>query len=573
PERVIMKEILAPGRNCWGSFEVRETGLLIDGRNYYRAFYHAARRAQRYILIAGWQFDSDVRLLRGADAAEAGGDMRLLPFLKELCRGNPDLAIYILAWDFSVIFSIKREWFQKWIFNWTTNRQLRFRFDNRHAVGASHHQKFVVIDGVLAFVGGFDICAGRWDDRDHRPDNPDRVNSAGKGYELYHDIQTYHVGPAATRLTELFQDRWAHSDGGALDLPPPARRDHVAVEGGIAIAADRVALSRTQSKTLVPAWESISEIRQLFMDAIHGAERLIYIENQYFSSQAVYRALLDRMREQGRGSLQVVIILPQKPHALIEEISLGIAQMSMIHSLTEAAARHGHSLGFYYPSSVSGRDASAPVYVHAKLLLVDDRFLTGGSANISNRSMGLDTELNVSWEATTGDHRALIRSIRRARVSLLAEHAGIKSRRDLRRLCRANGLVRFLDSLADRPRSPLRHHTTKTLFKKASWLKEIKIEDLSLDPERPIVEENIYEIISRDTSGLFAKGITLLRSMKHGHSPDSGGKHMRGRRFHFPLWARFIDTSSLVGHTRQLKWIALFIFMVLAAVVVLLLIW
>ncbi|MGA1843884.1 MAG: phospholipase D-like domain-containing protein [bacterium] len=566
-----MEKILAPGRNCWGNFQVRDSGLLIDGRNYYRAFYHAARQAQRYILIAGWQFDSDVRLLRGADAAEAGGDVRLLPFLKGLCRGNPDLAIYILAWDFSMLFSIKREWFQEWIFNWTTNRQLRFRFDSRHAVGASHHQKFVVIDGVLAFVGGFDICAERWDDRDHRPENPDRVNSAGKGYELYHDIQTYHVGPAAMRLTELFKDRWAHSDGGTLDLPPPPRGYHFDVEGGIAIAADRVAISRTQSKTLVPAWKSIREIRRLFTDAIHGAERLIYIENQYFSSQAVYRALLDRMRKTSGESLQVIVILPQKPHALIEEISLGIAQMSMIHSLTEAAAGQGHSLGFYYPASVSSKDTSASVYVHAKLLLVDDRFLTVGSANISNRSMGLDTELNASWEATTGDQRAVIRSIRRTRVSLLAEHAGIKSRRDLRRLCRTDGIVRFLDGLADRPRSPLRHHTTETLFKNASWLEEIKIEDLSLDPERPIVEENIYELISRDTSGLFAKGITLLRTMKRGHPSNSDGKPRRGRQFHFPLWGRFMDTTSLVGHTRHLKWITLFLIMLLAAAVVLLL--
>lgn len=72
--------------------------MLIDGRDYYRAFYQAARTAERYILIAGWQFDSTARLLRGDDAQEADGEIQFLPFLNELCERNPSLSIYILAW-------------------------------------------------------------------------------------------------------------------------------------------------------------------------------------------------------------------------------------------------------------------------------------------------------------------------------------------------------------------------------------------------------------------------------------------------------------------------------------------
>ena len=68
---------------------MEETGLLVDGRDYYRAFYQAAQQARRYILIAGWQFDSAVPLLRGRDRRGVRLRVRLLPFLKTLCEANP----------------------------------------------------------------------------------------------------------------------------------------------------------------------------------------------------------------------------------------------------------------------------------------------------------------------------------------------------------------------------------------------------------------------------------------------------------------------------------------------------
>lgn len=188
-----MEPVLKPGRNCRGIYGVKKTGLLIDGRNYYRAFYLSAQKARHYVLIAGWQFDSKVALLRGEDLKKAQNDVFLLPFLSNLCDRNPDLHIYLLAWDFSILFALKREWLQKWVFEWNANERIHFRFDSRHAVGAGHHQKFVVIDGILAFVGGMDICSNRWDDRLHLSKNPNRINASGKSYELYHDIQSCHI--------------------------------------------------------------------------------------------------------------------------------------------------------------------------------------------------------------------------------------------------------------------------------------------------------------------------------------------------------------------------------------------
>src|SRR5262249_29166391 len=142
--------------------------------------------------------------LRGDDRKEANGEVRFLPFLNSLCKKNPDLHIYILAWDFSWIYALEREWWQKYTFNWTTNTQIQFRFDNCHPFGASHHQKFVVVDSHLAFLGGGDICASRWDERDHRAVHPERYDQETKPHGPYHEIQSYHVGPMAQRLTEIF---------------------------------------------------------------------------------------------------------------------------------------------------------------------------------------------------------------------------------------------------------------------------------------------------------------------------------------------------------------------------------
>ncbi|HWI40318.1 MAG TPA: phospholipase, partial [Verrucomicrobiae bacterium] len=215
--------LLVQGETCRGIYEATETGLLVDAGSYYRAFHDAAERARSFILIAGWQFDSGVDLLRGGNPGTRG-DTALLPFLSRLCETNPYLHVYILAWDFSMLFAQEREWFQDFIFNWNGHDRILFRFDDTHAVGGSHHQKYVVIDGAIGFVGGVDLCSARWDDRRHLTKNPLRTGTDGKEYDPYHDVQTYHTGPAARDLEELFLDRWVKSGGEALDLLHPPER-------------------------------------------------------------------------------------------------------------------------------------------------------------------------------------------------------------------------------------------------------------------------------------------------------------------------------------------------------------
>jgi phosphatidylserine/phosphatidylglycerophosphate/cardiolipin synthase-like enzyme len=448
--------ILRPGSNCWVRTAAENCGLLIDGRDYYRAFYHAARQAQAYILVAGWQFDSGVRLLRGADLKAAMGEVRLLPFLEELCQGHPKLRVYILAWDYHVVFALEREWLQEWRFDRLTNERLRFMYDSQHPVGASHHQKFVVIDGELAFVGGMDLCGHRWDDRRHLAEYPERRDPPQKPYGPYHEMQACVAGPAARHLVSLFQERWARAGGGELELGEPGGAGLSRAEPTLPVAAEQVAISRTQPR--YDAVPPVHEIQQLFLDAIGAAELVIYIETQYFDSEALGDALVTRIAAAKRRRPEIIIILPKQLEGVFEPFIVGPPQNRLLKFLSKLARDTSYPLGIYYSAAVDSEGREWPVYIHSKVLVVDDRFLSVGSANFNERSMTLDTELNVSWEVDAVGRRALARSVRAVRVSLLAEMCGIEDAARLRRLARPRGLVRYLESSAGAASPRLRRH-------------------------------------------------------------------------------------------------------------------
>ena len=512
------RTLLVPGRNCWRVDAVDQSGLLIDGRDYYRAFYHAARAAERYILIFGWQFDSNAALLRGPDAENAAGEIHLLRFINELCERKPALCIYMLAWDYSMLYSFDREWFQEWYFNWSTNERVHFCYDSSEWFDASHHQKFVVIDGTLGFVGGIDLCAGRWDERDHRPVNPLRVNSGGDSYRTYHDVQSYHSGPVVRHLAELFTERWRVACGDCIQLSEPTGQPRpLPFEPTVPLMASQMAISRTEVPKSGSARKPVLEIRQLFIDAIDAAERLIYIENQYCSSDALAEALIERMRQQHRSRLQIVLVIAKDAEALLEQLSIGIAQGRITRRLKEVAAEHGHSLGIYYPASIAADGTEVPTYIHSKLLLVDDRFLSAGSANMNNRSMGYDTELNVTWDDVPGS--MLSQSIRAARVDLLAEHTGLGAEAH-DRLGTVDGLVEFLDSLAASGQTRLRYHPTRSIADEYAWLTTIFPNGLPFDSE---IARESQDAPNKDSKeSLIARSFNSLSRLLRGWRASTG---------------------------------------------------
>jgi phospholipase D1/2 len=511
--------IIQEGQNSWRQLTAEDNGLVVDARDYYFAFYKAARAARHSILMAGWQFDSGVKLLRGDDVAAAraqGQEVRLLRFLDGLCERWPDLHIYILAWDFHMVFALEREWMQKLWFHWTTNERLHFMFDDSCVPGGCHHQKFVVIDGQLSFLGGIDICESRWDDRRHLMRNPVRI-SRGRKQKPYHDVQAYFTGPQiAGALTDLFRERWQRAGGDPLVLPEPeaATGRPYRPRGALPFPRDtRVALSRTEPRLQ----NSTQEIRSLHIDAITRAERFIYIETQYFSSRAVCRALADRMRDTQRPKLEVVLILNPKAEAVKEEIAVGLRQAEVVAHLKQLAAQTGHTLGVYYTVADGKTPRSSRqraqrerklrgTYIHSKLMVIDDRFCTVGSANLTNRSMGIDSELNAVWE-TPRPSTAVGNAIREARVSLMAEHLGLSAPATLARLGRMAGLVGYLDALVEAGRGRLRAHPSPTPAE-ARVLEVIDPQALPFDPERPDEDETAES--DDEQRSLFKRGLSAL---------------------------------------------------------------
>lgn len=450
--------ILQADLNYWFEGEVSRAGILVDGDDYYRAFYEAGQRATRSILLAGWQFDTDACLLRGEEAKAAPLPVTLLAYLDALCARNPELRIYVLAWDFHAVFALEREWMQEYRFQWLTSERLQFLFDSHHVEGGSHHQKFVVIDGQLSFLGGLDLCDHRWDDRSHHDPNPLRV-SRGAPHRPFHDVQAYIVGSSiGARLTALFEARWLAAGGEPLVLAPPSEPlEDYEPRGSTALAARRVALSRVDPFGAPDGKVGCREITDLTLDAIRAARHLIYIETQYFSSKEVGDALGARLADTTREPLNVVLVLNEHAETVKEEIAVGLAQAKVIKELKEAVSGTQNQLGIYFtvPRTEPGVEPRHATYIHSKLLIVDDCFLSVGSANLTNRSTCIDTELNLAVEVREGD-RALMESIRTARRSLLAEHLGMA---DLEQL---EGLVRELDERARERSGRLRIHPSPT---------------------------------------------------------------------------------------------------------------
>src|SRR5690606_16658749 len=120
-----------------------------------------------------------------------------------------------LSWDFAMIFARDREWVPLYKLGWKTHPRprLEFRLDDKHPVGSSHHQKVVVIDDEVAFVGGLDLTHGRWDTPEHRPIQPYRRDAHGRLSRPNHDVQALVSGPVAAALGDLCRDRWLRATG------------------------------------------------------------------------------------------------------------------------------------------------------------------------------------------------------------------------------------------------------------------------------------------------------------------------------------------------------------------------
>ncbi len=404
--------ILIPGRNCWRLAAANRIAFLIDGAAYFAAVRAAMREARESILILGWDVDSRVRLGEPDDAD--GLPAELGEFLNALVVRRRGLHAYVLTWDFHSLFAFEREWFPRYKLGWRTDRHVHFRLDGVHPPGASHHQKVVVIDDVLAFLGGFDLTRCRWDTPAHEPNDPRRCDPDGAPYAPFHDVQGMVAGDAAALLGELARERWRRAGGRAippatprLDFPWPA--DVPPDCENVPVALARTIPGRNGGK--------VREVERLHLDLIQTARESIYIENQYLTSEIVCKALAERLREP--NGPEIVIVSPQETSGWLEQRTMGVLRSQCAARLRQAD-RHGR-LRLYYPWQPGLGQAC--INLHAKVLVVDDRLVRVGSSNLSNRSMRLDTECDMAIDAS--DDVSVQAAIARFRSRLLAEHLGV----------------------------------------------------------------------------------------------------------------------------------------------------
>lgn len=482
--------LLQPGRNCWRVEHARRAAFLIDGDDYFRAFVEAARQAKRSILISGWDFHSRTRLLcrDGKDCELELGD-----FLNELARRNRHLHIHILIWDYPVIFGLDREWAPFYGLGWQPHRRVHFRYDNTHPTGGSHHQKIVVIDDAVAFNGGIDLTCRRWDTNDHSPDNQHR-HVKGTAYPPFHDLMMAVEGDAARSLGDVVRERWRKATGEVLQPPASQRRMF-----GRKAAAEEMKTSRwpqsltaqvedvevgiSRTSPAVNGDPGVREIEALYLDMIAAAKRSIYIENQYFTADKVGDALAARLAEP--DGPEIIVVLRELSHGWLEELTMQTLRTRLVQKLRDAD-KHNRFRA-YYPFIAGLKDGTC-IDVHSKMMVIDDDMVRIGSANLANRSMGMDTECDLTIEARGRED--VQEQIRGLRSLLLAEHLGFEVKQVCEAVADAGNLRDAIERL---------HREDRTL-KPLTELPQVSDTLLNVisvaDPEKPVGLADLAQIFS-----------------------------------------------------------------------------
>ncbi|MFA5633255.1 MAG: phospholipase D-like domain-containing protein [Porticoccaceae bacterium] len=434
--------VLVSGRNFWKYERASRLATIVDTADYFAAFAEACRAAERQILILGWDFDRQERLHRG----DPDGDFpdKLGEFLVTLVKQKPDLHVYLLLWDFNMIYAAERELLPALRLRLQTPPRFHFRLDDKHPKGASHHQKVVVIDDRIAFVGGIDLSRWRWDTAEHAPDDPRRIDSNGKAYPPFHDMMMLVEGIAARRLGELARERWRRLCGRRITAPAGVQGcpwpNSIAAE----LEGVDIAIARTE-----PAYRGRNEVREverLYIDAIASARETIYIENQYFTAHVLADALAERLAEE--HGPEVILILPEQTGGWLEQVTMDVVRgriMKRLHDVDQY-----DRLRVYFPYQPGLGDTC--ISVHAKLLIVDDHLLRIGSSNTSNRSMGLDTECDLALESRQANDR-IAGYIHGLRSRLLAEHLACTPEDVTRAIQQEGSTIRAIDSLRSDQRS------------------------------------------------------------------------------------------------------------------------
>jgi phosphatidylserine/phosphatidylglycerophosphate/cardiolipin synthase-like enzyme len=357
--------------------------VLLDGDEALPAMVDAIRNATKHVHIAGWFASPDFRPTREPGA----------PTLRELLAEVAErVPVRLLVWAGPPlpVFQPTRRMVRDACEGFTRGTRVRCVADRRERTMHCHHEKIVVVDDEVAFVGGIDFTALQGDRHDSSAHLPDRALG-------WHDLATHLRGPVVADVAEHFAQRWREVAHEALPSPvvPPAAGDKT------------VRLVRTvPERTYKFAPRGEFSILEAYTRALRSARSLVYLENQFLWSPEVADILAESLHRPPQDDFRVVLLLPRRPSDGADTTRGQLGQ------LVEADAGHGRLLA----TTISARagEHTGPLYVHAKVGIVDDTWMTIGSANLNEHSLFNDTEVNVVL-----DDPELIRS---TRLRLWAEH-------------------------------------------------------------------------------------------------------------------------------------------------------
>ena len=378
------------------------------------------------------------------------------------------------------------------LIRWWRHPAIKLKFDSAHPLGCSHHQKIVVIDDHFAVCGGIDMTGDRWDTPAHIEKDPRRRRASGRLYGPWHDLTMLVEGDAARVLGELGNERWEQAGGAALPLCAPQDNSAWPARLKAEFRDVEVGIARTRS-----AWRSISEVREveaLFIEHIRRAKRFIYAESQYFAARTIAEAIAERMAE--KNPPEVVLVNPETAEGWLEQTAMDGARIRLCRAISEQDS--GRKFRIFVPYNAAG----TAIYVHSKMMIVDDEVVRIGSANMNNRSLGLDSECDLFIDAARPGNAHAAASITRLRHTLLAEHTGLGVDAVAAQLARDQSMITLIEGA---PKTGRR--LAPFVLRPLTDAEKAVADNALFDPERP---EQFFEPFS-SKHGLFRSGGILRR--------------------------------------------------------------
>jgi phosphatidylserine/phosphatidylglycerophosphate/cardiolipin synthase-like enzyme len=412
-----------PGPELQVSTDGNTVEMLIDGQVYMRRW-HVAMLAMGAFTApecyhAGWRYEGVYPLghgtgptaLQDMDAAHTAGATMYTLLSEHVGSAFTNL----VSVDWLRLHGI-----------WTSCR------DNRYPPAGSNHQKaavFKTAGGSTTVLGSIDLAKPRWDRPVHAPTDPGRDPAEGPS----HDAGVAITGPAVGDVELCFRERWNDSTRslGMTPLLPRQPLISTPLAGGPATGTHSVQVLRTYgitSRFFGYSWSPGGEftVWSSYLNAIRRATTYLYLEDQYFLPWD-YPPRFSRGASPGRD----VDIIYQLGEAMKRGVKVAILTPSKAEDFTYVYQKFQRDLGVNYLNAVKAAGApgdlvvaalqngSADVYVHSKLMLVDDEFVLVGSTNIGARSMTHDGEIHVG---VVDSAEAFCREFRKA---LWAEHTGL----------------------------------------------------------------------------------------------------------------------------------------------------